>query len=419
MASTKVPIKQVKDLTAGDAAKILQVNGTGTWVADYLSNSSIGVGVIGLNKINQGNALTGQLLHWSGSSWLPKSKSLDVNTASLGINQVDNLGLSNLSNNDVYIVSADSVTPAYITGVGAVGISVGKVVKLHYGYVANQAQNPAFFLTGDTPSTAANRINNGQWSIIPLVRGSTLELMYSSSRWNVLSAPALEGQGIYSYSYSPVINTFDSDTAAYYTAGGVSFVDLVSPEVGVGTSSFKLTTGTTSTAEAGIFFYGPIGSGGGTIKVGEGSYLIRATVYVPTASDATNNFELSLFLSPVDEFVLENTVHDNSYSIRHTFGVNSSNYSIHSRDASAETQDTFSALTQASDKVYTYEMLVLPSRTVIGYVNGKLMGIISATPPAIGTNLAPGLKMRRTAGTLARSVHLTSLTVHSLQTPTL
>ena len=416
MALTKPRIQQIKDLTAGDFGKLLQVNSSGAWVADYISNTILPVGVVGLNKINQGGALTGNYLYWNGSTWTPKAKSEDVTTGSLGTNQVDNLGLTNLNNNDIYVMSADDVTPAYITGINATSVPVGKVVKLHYGYVANQAQNPAFFLTGDTPSTAANRINNAQWSIIPLMRGGTLELFYSSSRWNVLSAPTLEGIGIYSYNYSPTINILDSDTSIT-TLNGTA--DLVLPETGVGTASFKLTTSENATGQSAVYFYGPIQADGGIIKAGEGSYLVRATVYVPTASDGTDNFELSLYLSPIDQLNTPITNHTHSYSIRHLFGTNSSKFTLYTRVVSFVSESSSNTITMSSDKVYTFEMLVLPSRAVVGYVNGVYLGAITTNLPAAGTNLAPAIKMRRTAGTASRSVNVTSLTVHSLQTPTL
>lgn len=415
MALTKARIQQIKELTAGDFGKILQVNASGTWISDYISNTILSVGVVGLNKINQGGALSGQYLYWNGSTWAPKSKAEDISSVAIGTGQIDNLGLSVLSNNDLYVATTDNTTPAYITGINATGIPAGKHVKLHYGYVANQAQNPAFFLTGETPSTAANRINNGQWSIIPLTRGGTLELFYSSSRWNVLSAPPLEGQGIYSFSYSPTINNLDSDVVTVYSNG---FADLEEPKTGVGTASFELVSDTTP-GHAYMYFYGPIQADGGIIRVGEGSYLIRATTYVPIASDATNNFEFSLYLSPISELSTHKDVHDNSYSIRHTFNVNSSQFTLYSRDSSASSQSSSTSITMASDKVYTFEMLVLPSGIVIGYVNGRYLGAITSNLPPSSTNLAPAFKIRRTAGSATRKVNLTSLTIHSLQTPTL
>ena len=159
-------------------------------------------------------------------------------------------------------------------------------------------------------------------------------------------------------------------------------------------------TGTTATGQAVITKWN-----GGALWPAIGELECSVGVYVPILGTAPENFSAWIGLTDQTSGSIDPS---NAYCFKYnpTAGPYPGNWALMARNGGAETQAD-SGITVAATTWYDLQIKVNAAGTSAEYfINGVSVGTIATNLPAATNPIAPNVRMRKTAGTTARSLYV-------------
>lgn len=366
-------------------------------------------GAVGMSKIAQAGATTGQAIVWGGSAWAPGtvggggSPSV-ITPAQITANQND-YAPTGWADATLVRLSGDN-------GIRAInGFSVetsGEVKTL-----ANVGSYPIYLAPEHAGSTAANRIAYFEEVFIPA--GAACQIYYdgTSSRWRPMMVPAAgyqvrSGKAVYYDEPVGKIATAVSADNSLFIWGSIQVLNAL-PSAARPFAVWDLNSGATASGGSGIAYTRELES---MAWYGGAHIMTRCVLKSPSAlSDATNNYYYFVRIAnnPSSGFETQN----NSVGLRYHHS-NSTNWECFSTNSGGTSTVTDSGVTFAVDTDYDVMVTLNKALTEATFwINGAVVARITTNLPS-GAICGPSTQLEKTAGTTARSVYISRFTAAAI-----
>jgi len=261
--------------------------------------------------------------------------------------------------------------------------------------ILNVGSNSLAFLKDHTSSTAANRFDMLKDEI--LLPGETMEIYYdlTASRWKLMQhVKTSVGRRVRRWQYVPSATSTSPEYHFTWSAGSGAAAALTAPASTNDVRGANLVLGTGTTTTGAAYLSNKSLSAYVNGAAATESYL-GMTIYIPTASDATNTYAVEAGLKT--SATIGTSV--NGVFFRYTHSENSGNWRIVST-VSGTPSTTNTSVAGVPGTTQTLELFKRPNGTVVFYIDGVAQGSISYS----GTiDLQPVVLMTKSAGTTNRT----------------
>ena len=352
-----------------------------------------------LYDINNSSGTNGDVLTrtTSGIDWIaPAGVGANIISPAQITSDQDNWNPTGFADATVVRVSGDNGIRA-ITSMSAQ--SDGEEKK-----IINVGSYPIYFPSEHPDGTAANRISYREDMILMPYNSITFYYDGTTSRWIPLNyQEETETDHIESYDIEP-----GSVTTGEIPIHGLLTTGTYTATVASATLpmfSTSATTGASSTAAAGIILTKTSGSSYGACTYISYSHIsISSSLLIPTLSDGTDSFDVSLACSPSGGTAFEN----NSFGIVYSHGMYGGNWTGYTRDGST-TNKVDLGVAVAANTVYYLRCEIDKSRTEVRYyINGVYKGRSAANIPAASAVRA-NVFIDKGVGTTSRGINIFNL----------
>lgn len=342
---------------------------------DAVGTDEIDDGTVGSADLNQMGASTTQALVWNGSAWAAQYILDDQNISDLSAD-ADNWNPTNWATSTTFTVGSDATIRA-ITGFEDLPGGTERTI-------VNASSNPIYVPCLHPDSDNANRVVGPNDYIIPPYGGS-ITIVYSNnySKWYVKETtfnPANLGNsqpGLFFSQMPGSTNQSDHPFLGLAVSGTGASQSNAVPTTSL-PQSWELTSGTTSTGVATIYF--PKNANNFT-AFGSAHISASAWVYIPALSSGTQRF-ITQF-SIVGGANSTTTAVNNAVGIRYSDNVNSGAWEFFTRNSGGSETPVNTGVTVAANTLYLLTVTIDKARSEARcYVNGTMVGRITATMPS-------------------------------------